>query len=215
MEDHWELTQKVRTSFKVPMAWYWAEGGKNDYSTSLALKCIGKDRFLPPLDPRMSSQDYHLGQSRKTLAYAKVLQYWVERVKPLIPSKPDQLAGSIQELRQTMELLMTFQDSEVLSDDTIPHRPEVCCSIWVHPRGSFSVAYSGWWPGPSIGQVTQTSMPATPLEKPSNVWYPLNNPLHVCQDWKRVQGNSHEPLLHWHLWLKLWKQWKLWKQPKL
>ena len=74
----------------------------NDYSTPLAPKCIGKDRFLPPLDPRMGSQDYHLGPPSKTLAYAKALQYWVEMAKPPIPSKPHQLAGSILELRQAM-----------------------------------------------------------------------------------------------------------------
>ena len=93
---------------------------ENDYSTPLAPKYIGKDGFLPPLDPRMGSQDYQLGQPRKTLAYVKALQYWVEWVKPLIPGKPHQLAGSVLELRQAMDPLTTFQDSKVLSDDTIP-----------------------------------------------------------------------------------------------
>ena len=82
VEDHWELVQKVRASFEVPMAQYQARGGKNDYSALPAPKCIGKKRFLSPLDPRMDSQDYHLGQPRKTLAYAKALQCWAERAKP-------------------------------------------------------------------------------------------------------------------------------------
>ena len=154
VEDHQELTQKVRASFEVPMVRYQARGGKNDYSTLPAPKCIGKDWFLPRLDPRMGSQDYHLGQPRKTLAYAKALQYWAEKVKPLLPSKSCQLAESILELRQAMEPLITFQDSEVLVGDTSPHGPEVCHTIWAHPMGSFSVACSGRWLGPSIGQVT-------------------------------------------------------------
>ena len=111
----------------------------------------------------MGSQDYHLGQPRKTLVYARALQYWAERVKPLIPGKPHQLAGSILLLRQAMEPLMTFQDSEVLGDDTNPWGPEVCHNLWAHPRRSFSVAYSERWPGPSIGQIAQTPVPAIPL----------------------------------------------------
>ena len=61
VEDHQELTQKVRASFEVPVVRYWARSGKNDYSTPLALKCIAKNQFLPPMDPRMGSQDYCLG----------------------------------------------------------------------------------------------------------------------------------------------------------
>ena len=100
------------------MAQHQAQGGQNDYSTPLAPICLRKDKFLPPQDPQMSSQDYCLGQPIKTLACAKVFQYWVERAKPLIPSKPHQLAGSILELRQAMEPLTTFKDSEVLAYDT-------------------------------------------------------------------------------------------------
>ena len=66
----------------------------------------------------MGSQDYCLVQPRKTLAYAKDLQYWAERAKPSIPSEPSQLAKSILELRQAMESFMTFKDSEVLGNNT-------------------------------------------------------------------------------------------------
>ena len=68
----------------------------------------------------MGSQDYWLGQLTKTLAYAKALQYWVERVKPLTLGKPHQWVGSILELRQAMEPFTTFEDSEVLGDNTAP-----------------------------------------------------------------------------------------------
>ena len=111
------------------MVRYWARGGKNDYSTPPALECIGKDWFLHPLDPRMGSQEFCLGQSKKTLAYAKALQYWAEKAKPLLPGKPHQLTESILELRQAMEPLTTFQDSEVLGDDTISHGLEVFHTI--------------------------------------------------------------------------------------
>ena len=41
----------------------------------------------------MGSQDSCLGQQMKTLAYAKALQYWEERVKPPIPSKTLPIGG--------------------------------------------------------------------------------------------------------------------------
>ena len=62
------------------------------------------------------SQDFQLTQPQKTLAYAKALQYWAEKAQPPIPSKPCQLAESMLELWQTMELLTTFTDEEVLGD---------------------------------------------------------------------------------------------------
>ena len=176
IEDHWELTQKVRVSFEVPMVRYQARGRKNDYSAPPALKCIGKDWFLPPLDPRMGSQDYHLGQSRKTLAYTKAFQYWAERAKPLLPSESHQLAGSILELRQAMQPLMTFQDYGVIGEDTILCGPKVCCTIQDHPRGPFSVAHSGRWLGPGIGQVSQTFMPATPFGETLQCAVPTDQP---------------------------------------
>ena len=68
----------------------------------------------------MGSQDYCLGQPRKTLAYGEALQYWEERVKPPIPGEPCQFVGSVLELGQAMGPFTTFDDSEVLGDDTIP-----------------------------------------------------------------------------------------------
>ena len=136
------------------MAQSQAPKGENDYSTPPAPKCIGKERFLLPQDPQMGSQDYRLEQPRKTLAYAKALQYWVERVKPLIPGEPCQLVGCVLELRLAMEAFTTFQDSKVLGNDITPWGH----SLWACPRGSFSMAYSRQQPGSSIGSTTQTSM---------------------------------------------------------
>ena len=178
------------------MVRYWARGGKNDYSTLPVLKCIGKDQFLPPLNPRMGSQDYCLGQPRKTLAYAKALQYWAEKAKTLLPGKAHQLTESILELRQAMEPHTTFQDSGFLGDDTIPCSPEVCHTIQGHPRGSFLVAHGGGWLGASIGYVTQTFMPATPLGGTLQQAVPTDQPSTSLQELEESAGNPHEPLLH-------------------
>ena len=192
VEDHQELTQKGRSSLKVPMVRSQAQGGKNNYSAPPAPKCIGKDRFLPPLDPWMGSQDYCLGQPRKTLACEQALLYCWERVKPPVPSKPHPLMGSILGLRQVMEPFTTFEDSEVLSYNTALWGCDVCHSCWAHPRGSFQ------WPTAKDNQglvlVTSPRPRCWPLpwEKPyPNEQCTLTNPPHACQDWKRVQVSPH------------------------
>ena len=170
VEDHQEFTWKVRASFEVLMAQSWAQGGENDYSAPPAPKCIGNDRFLSPLDPWMGSQDYCLGQPRNTLAYAKMLQYWAERLKLSIPGEPHQLAGCVLELRWAMKPFTNFEDLEVLGDNTTPWDHDVCHNHQACPRGSFSAAYNGRWLGPSVGHIAQASVPATPLgETHSNV----------------------------------------------
>ena len=63
-----------------------------------------------------SSQDFHLTQPQKTLAYMKALQYWAEKAQLPIPSKPCQLVESVLELWQMMETPTTFTDEEVLED---------------------------------------------------------------------------------------------------
>ena len=102
--------------------------GKNDYSALPAPKCLGKEWVLLLPDPQMASQDYHLWQPLNTLAYAKALQYWLEKAQLPIPGEPCHLAESILELRWAMELFTTFLDSEVPSNDTAPSDCDVCCS---------------------------------------------------------------------------------------
>ena len=106
--------------------WKWEKWLLHPASSAVYLERIG---FCHPWTPRMGSQDFCLGQPRKTWAYAKAVQYRAEKVKPLLPGKPCQLAESVLELRQAMEPLTTFQDSEVLGDDTIPCSMEVCHTI--------------------------------------------------------------------------------------
>ena len=69
---------------------------------------------MPPPDPWFSSQDYQCVQPQQTLAYMKALQYWVEKAQPLIPGEPFHLAESMLELRQAMELMVSFTGGEVL-----------------------------------------------------------------------------------------------------
>ena len=54
------------------------------------LHCMRCNNYLPPLDARFGTQDYHLKQPKITLAYAKALQHWAKVAKPLPPGEPCQ-----------------------------------------------------------------------------------------------------------------------------
>ena len=56
-DDCWEFSQKVCASFEVLKAHNQAKGVDNDYTSPLAHPTMGKYRFMPPSDPRFSSQD--------------------------------------------------------------------------------------------------------------------------------------------------------------
>ena len=57
-------------------------------------------------------QDYHMWQLQKTLAYAKALQYWAEKVQLPHPGNPADLAEGMWELCQAMKPLATFNRHE-------------------------------------------------------------------------------------------------------
>ena len=68
---------------------------------------------MPLRDVRFGSQDICLHQLHHTLAYARVLQHWVEEAQPPVPSQPHCLVGSMLELWQAMDPLITFAEGDV------------------------------------------------------------------------------------------------------
>ena len=108
-----EFARRVWASFQVAKARCCASKVDNDHSLLPAHHSLDRDQFLPLLDMQFRSQDLWLTQPQKTLPYVKVLQYWAEKAKLPIPGKPHQLAKSVLELCQMMELLTTFTDEEV------------------------------------------------------------------------------------------------------
>ena len=84
-----------------------------------AAKCFSRSRFLPS-DP--TSQDVHWPPLMLTLAYAQVLQYWVEKVRPPMLGGYCPLAMSIVELRQQVEGYFTFSKQDIFHNlgGTVP-----------------------------------------------------------------------------------------------
>ena len=109
----------MQASFQVPKARCHMSKVDNNHSAPLTQHSLDRDQFLPLPDMQFSSQDFHLTQPQKTLAYVKALQYRAQKAQLPIPSKPCQLAESMLELQKKMGLLTMFTDKEVL-DDVLP-----------------------------------------------------------------------------------------------
>ena len=60
----------------------------NDYSAPLAPHSLDQEPFLPLSNMKFGGQDYHMKQSQKTLAYARALQYLVEKTQLLPLGEP-------------------------------------------------------------------------------------------------------------------------------
>ena len=111
-----EFVRRVCASFQLPKVSSHAQGVTNDYSALLAPHSLDRDQFLPIQDIWFRGQDFWLKQPQKTMAYAKVLQYWAEKTQPLTTGKSHQLAESLLELQCEMEPLVMFTDKEVLEE---------------------------------------------------------------------------------------------------
>ena len=106
--DTVQFTKWIQASFQMPRVRYLTLKMENDYSVPPAPHCLERDAFLPLSAGNFSSQDYRMKQTQKTLAYAKALQFWVEKAQPPQPSQPHQLAVCMHELRESMEPLTSF-----------------------------------------------------------------------------------------------------------
>ena len=112
-EDHQEFTWKLHASFKVPKACNQAKGVDYYYMQLQVHPFIRKCLFMLPEDMRFGSQDIYLLQKHHTVGYARALQHWAEEAQPPVPSQLHHLEGSVLELWQAMDLLVTFAEGDV------------------------------------------------------------------------------------------------------
>ena len=65
---------------------------------------------------KFGSHDNWLKQPKKTLAYVKVLQHWAEKAQPPMLYEPCQLVECVWELRESIEPLTIFTNTEVFGN---------------------------------------------------------------------------------------------------
>ena len=81
------------------------------YTVPPAPKCLNRNAFIPD---ELSYQDVCQQLTLLTMAYARGLQYWAEKLNP--PRSPDlcPLVGSAVELREAMREHVTFNHWDVV-----------------------------------------------------------------------------------------------------
>ena len=167
VDDHKKLAQEVWASFHLPQ-WiseqYWVE---NYHQAPLAPPCLHWKSFLPPPNSKFACQDIRELQWEKMVAYAKDLQFWVEKANLPTQGQPCLLAGSIVELREEMKWYVYYTDEDVFSGMALPEESPV-----TQPKE----------PTPGSAQLIQADSPAkeaivevtkgpTRERKPPN-WFP-------------------------------------------
>ena len=70
------------------------------------------------------------------VAYAKALQFWVEKASLPTQGQPCLLAGSIAELREEMKCYVSFSDGDIFSDMALPEEPLITQSKEAAPKSA-------------------------------------------------------------------------------
>ena len=97
-------------TFEVPSVRMEALEGQ-PFTMPPALKCVQRCKFL--LDG-LPCQDMRIKPHQMTLAYARALQYWVEKVNPLVSGEPCPLARSVRELGWQVGRQVTCDEQDIL-----------------------------------------------------------------------------------------------------
>ena len=70
------------------------------------------------------------------MAYAKALQFWLEKANPPTQDQPCLLVGSIVELREEMKCYVSFTDEDVFSDVALLEESPVTQSKEATPKSA-------------------------------------------------------------------------------
>ena len=110
IKDPWKLTQKIRASFYIPKVRMRALL-EPEYTVPPAPKSLNRNAFLPD---ELSYQDVQQQLALLTIAYARSLQHWAEKLSP--PRTPDlrPLAGSVVKLWEAVREHVTFNHWNVV-----------------------------------------------------------------------------------------------------
>ena len=101
------------------------------------------------------------------MAYAKALQFWLEKANLPTLVQPRLLAGSITEVREEMRCYVSFTDEDVFSGVALPEEPLTTQPQEVTPESA---------------QPTQADSPVKVTEEPTKKQKPLNH----FPGWKEV-----------------------------
>ena len=109
-KDLQKPAHKIQASFYIPEVRMRASL-EQEYPATPAPKCLNRNAFLPD---ELSYQDIQQQLTLLMVAYARGLQYWVEKFN--LPRSPDlcPLVGSVVQLRETVREHVTFNHWDVV-----------------------------------------------------------------------------------------------------
>ena len=101
------------------------------------------------------------------VAYAKALQFWVEKANLPTQGQPCLLAGSIVELREEMKCYISFTDEDIFSGMSLPEESPVTQPKEDTPESTQPTQANS----PVKEAIAEVTKEPTREEKPLN-WYP-------------------------------------------
>ena len=107
-EDARKLAREVRASFGLP--WQLQELGSREATLQAAPAppCLHRKRFMPPANTIFACRDIREIPREKVVAYARVLQHWVEQNNLPAGGEPCLLARSVLELREEVKWYLSL-----------------------------------------------------------------------------------------------------------
>ena len=124
VEDIEKLAQQVRASFKLPKHIHELDPKEAPFHAPLALPCLHRQRFMPPIVSAFVCQDIWEIPREKTVACARALQYLAEQKNPPKKDQPCPLVESIAKLRREVGFYLSFMDEEVFWGVDLPEEEE-------------------------------------------------------------------------------------------
>ena len=112
IRDPQKLAQKIRASFYIPEVWMRTllEPG---YTVPPTLRSLDRNAFLPD---NLSYQDVQQKPALLTMAYARSLQYWVEKQSLLRSQNLHPLAESVVELQEAVKEYVILNYLDIIQD---------------------------------------------------------------------------------------------------
>ena len=122
IRDPWKLTQKIRASFYIPKVRMRALL-EPEYTATPALRSLNRNTFLPD---ELTYQDVWQQPVPLMIAYARSLQYWVEKQSLLRSPDLHPLVGSVVKLWEAVREHVTFNYRDVIQSFRGIHLESPC-----------------------------------------------------------------------------------------
>ena len=196
-----KLARQVRASFGLPQQLWELDAERATLQAPPALPCLHWQTFMPLPDSIFASRDIREVPRENVVAYARALQYWVEKNYPPTGGDPHSLAKGVLELQIEVKWYLTFTNEEVFQGVSVPEAyeekglmtpsptnvPKTPPILEPQPKEQ-TAKFIGWdkvlhpfWPVIATGETPQPTWTSTPrrISHPYSQVKPVKSPIHL------------------------------------